>query len=198
MGLEKKALARPRLGGLVLAGGRSTRFGSEKAISQLEGRPLVAWVVAALALEAEAVAISAAAGSGVEAWAWAAGHPVLYDDPGHAAGPLAGLAAGLAWAAREGFDLLATLPCDTPRMGGAQIAVLVQAVGAAPAAYAVTVDGPQPLCAVWRVDAAPSISERLAGRAHPAVRGLLTELGAVTVRFDDAAPFANLNRSSDG
>lgn len=187
----------PRRAGLVLAGGRSSRFGGEKAVAVLEGRPLLAWSLSALQTCCAAVAVSAAAGSGAEAWARSAGIPVLHDDPGHARGPLAGLAAGLGWAAGEGFNTLATLPCDTPGVGLTHLGPLFEAAVGAPAAFAETADGPHPLCAVWRVSLLPLIAVRLAGGEHPSVRGLLSELGAVSVRFADPSPFRNMNRLAD-
>jgi molybdopterin-guanine dinucleotide biosynthesis protein A len=184
-------------GGLILAGGRSTRFGGEKAVAKLGGRPLLAWGLAALAPICEAVAVCARLSSGADALGLALGCEVLTDDPSHPAGPLAGVAAGLAWASKAGFDLLVTLPCDTPLIGTGEIGGLIAALGDAPAAYALTADGPHGLCAVWRTSAAAALSARLAAGDHPSVRSLLDELGAVAARFDDARPFRNINTPTD-
>lgn len=185
------------MAGLVLAGGRSRRFGREKATALWQGRPLLSWSLAALEGSCEAVAVSAAPGSRAESVARAAGRVVLHDDPGHASGPLAGLAAGLAWAASEGFDAVATLPCDTPLVGPAQIRALVGALGQGQAVHAVTDDGPQGLCAVWRCGLAAVLAARLAAGDHPPVHRLLTEIGSEPVRFTDAAAFRNVNTETD-
>ena len=42
---------------IVLAGGRSTRFGSDKAAAQLAGRPMLEWVVAAVGSVCEDVVV---------------------------------------------------------------------------------------------------------------------------------------------
>lgn len=186
-----------RLAGLVLAGGRSRRFGREKATALWQGRPLLAWSLAALEGGSEAVAVSAAPGSGAETLARTAGCVVLHDDPGHPGGPLAGLAAGLAWAASEGFDAVATLPCDTPLVGPAQIRALIEALGEGRAVHAVTDDGPQGLCAVWRCALAAGLAARLAAGDHPPVHRLLAEIGSRPVRFADAAAFRNVNTETD-
>jgi molybdopterin-guanine dinucleotide biosynthesis protein A len=186
-----------RTGGLILAGGRSARFGSEKAVAKLHGRALLAWGLAALTPICQAVAVSARRGSGADALALALGRQVLADDPSHTAGPLAGVAAGLAWAAKSGFDLLVTFPCDTPLIGACEIDALIAAVGDAPAAYALTPDGPHGLCAVWRTSAAAALSARLNAGDHPPVRSLLGELRAVAAHFDDARPFRNINTPAD-
>ncbi len=194
----KKPMDGPRVAGLVLAGGRSRRVGREKATAGWRGRPLLAWCLAALDGGCALVAVSAAPGSGAESLAWAADRRVIHDDPVHPRGPLAGLAAGLAWAASEGFDALATLPCDTPLVGPAVVRTLIEGLGEADGAHAVTEDGPQGLCAIWRsLGLAPALAARLAAGDHPPVHGLLAEIGSRPVRFADAARFRNINTEAD-
>src|SRR5579872_6173972 len=82
--------------GMVIAGGRSVRFGGEKAIADLMGSPLLLWAVRRLQNSCAAVAISARPATETEALAVAHGLPVLHDEPGDAEGPLAGVRAGLA------------------------------------------------------------------------------------------------------
>ncbi len=182
-----------RIAGLLLAGGRSSRFGSEKAVAPLAGRPLLAWSAGALAEVCKTVAVSAVADSEAALLAKSMGLPVVVDDPRHARGPLAGLAAGLAWAHATGFDHLVTLPCDTPLVSGRELSRLLADLGAGPAAYAVTEDGPQPLCAVWRVDLLGMLGVRLAMGRHPAVRAFLDDIEATPVSYADPTPFRNAN-----
>jgi molybdenum cofactor guanylyltransferase len=192
-----KPTGHPRVAGLVLAGGLSRRFGREKAAAEWRGRPLLAWCLDALGGECEIVAVSAAPGSAAESLAQAAGRAVLRDDPTHARGPLAGLAAGLVWAAAEGFDALATLPCDTPLVGPSEIRALISALGGAQAAHAVTKAGAHGLCAVWRCDLAPVLAAMLAAGAHPPVRRLLAQIGSRPVHFAEDGAFRNINTAED-
>lgn len=184
-------LAGPRLAGVVIAGGRSRRFGGEKAAALFAGRPLLHWAVQALAGRCDAVAVNAPPDSAAAAMARTGGHAALSDDPGHPSGPLAGLAAGLAWAKGQGFAWLATLPCDTPLLTSVHIAALGTPPDGAGAAFAATAQGPQPLCAVWRTDIAATLAERLADGRHPSVRAFLAEIGAAPVFFADEALFAD-------
>jgi molybdopterin-guanine dinucleotide biosynthesis protein A len=99
-----------RMAGLVLAGGRARRMGGlDKALQQVDGRTMLAAVIAALDLPV--VAISA---NGDPARFAAYGCPVLSDGEFQDQGPLAGILAGLEWASGLGMTALLTAPCDTP------------------------------------------------------------------------------------
>lgn len=185
------------IAGLVLAGGRSERFGSEKAMAELDGRPLVAIAAARLAASCSPVAVSARPASGAAMWAETEGLPLLHDLPGDADGPLAGVRAGLMWAKDIGADRLATLPCDVPDAPGDLVKRLSAALDGHLIAFAASADGIQPLCSVWKVAALGLLNQAMADGAHPPVRQFAGMPGAVTVRFDDASAFANVNRRED-
>ena len=182
--------------GMVVAGGRSTRFGGEKAAALLQGRPLLAWAVERLEHSCGEVAVNARPGTETEALARAAGLQVLHDAPGDADGPLAGVKAGLRWAMARGAALLAVSPCDAPLLPDDLFARLIEAAGSG-AAIAVTEEGRQPLCAVWPVDALPRLDAAMAGGAHPPTWRTLEQLGARHVRFDPPEAFANINTRDD-
>jgi molybdopterin-guanine dinucleotide biosynthesis protein A len=181
---------------VVIAGGRSVRFGGEKASAELAGRPLLLWAVDRLRRSCAVVAVNTRPGTEAEALARKAGLPVLYDAPGDAAGPLAGVKAGLTWAATVGAGTLAVSPCDAPLLPDDLFARLINAAGDG-AAMAETADGRQPLCAVWPTSALARLTALLAEGAHPPTWSVLEGLGAVQVLFEDAAAFANLNTRAD-
>jgi molybdopterin-guanine dinucleotide biosynthesis protein A len=183
--------------GLVLAGGRSERFGAEKAMARLGGRPLIAIAEARLAADCYPLAVSARPGSGAAAWAQAAGHTVLHDHADDADGPLAGVKAGLTWAKSLGATHMATLPCDTPHAPADITRRLLASMGAAFLAVAETEDGVHPLCALWRTEALAPLTLAMAGGAHPSVYGFADRIGGRRVRFPDPAAFANVNRPED-
>lgn len=160
------------------------------------GQPLMDASARPLA-ELACVTVSTRPGSGAERHARARGWPVIHDDPALPSGPLAGLAAGLQWARQHGFTYVATAPCDAPLLPADLFHRLAGAIGAAPAAYAVTPQRDHPLCALWRVDLAEAIAARLAAGEHPPVRDVLAACGAVAVHFEDTCAFGNANTKAE-
>jgi molybdopterin-guanine dinucleotide biosynthesis protein A len=188
--------ATARVAGVVLAGGRSVRFGGEKAVALLDGRSLLAWAFERLRSICAEVAINARPGTEAEAVAQSLGLPVLHDAAGDALGPLAGVKAGLIWAEQRGATMLAVSPCDAPLLPD-DLYVRLLASAAGGAAMATTTDGRQPLCALWPVAALPAVRVALADGAHPPTWRLLEQLGARNVRFERADEFANVNTRDD-
>ncbi|KAB2862275.1 MAG: molybdenum cofactor guanylyltransferase MobA [Bauldia sp.] len=99
--------------GVVLAGGRSRRMGTEKALILLGGRPLLAHVVERLGPQVDALVVNA---NGDPARFAAFGIPVVADPVPDFAGPLAGVLAGMLWARANlpAARLVATVATDTP------------------------------------------------------------------------------------
>ncbi|MDQ0465408.1 molybdopterin-guanine dinucleotide biosynthesis protein A [Caulobacter ginsengisoli] len=168
------------IAGLVLAGGRSSRFGSDKAAALLDGRPLLDWALDALRPHCMALAVSGPGG--------------LADAPGDPDGPLSGVKAGLIWAREIGASRLATLPCDVPRVP-ADLVPCLAAVDAR-VVSARTVDGSQPLCALWSVDLLDAITAELAA-GHPSIQDLQARLGGAQLLFENERAFRNVNRPED-
>lgn len=182
--------------GLVLAGGRSVRFGGEKAVAVFRGKPLLSWAVERLRSTCTQIGANVRSGTEAEALAHSAGLPTIYDAPGDALGPLAGVKAGLIWAETLGARVLAVSPCDAPLLpDDLFVRLLENAQGGA--AMAETSDGRQPLCALWPVTALPVVREALAGGAHPPTWQVLVGLGARQVFFERSAAFANINTRDD-
>ena len=98
--------------GVILAGGLATRMGGgDKALLPLGGRPMLDHVVERLAPQVDAMALSA--NGDAERFA-AYGLPVLGDSIDGYPGPLAGVLAGLDWAAEHGAASIITVASDTP------------------------------------------------------------------------------------
>lgn len=182
--------------GMVVAGGRSQRFGGEKAVATLAGRPLLLWAVERLSEACPRVAVNARPGTAAESLAREHGLPVIHDVPGDPDGPLAGVKAGLQWASGQGALQLAVSPCDVPSVPRGMYPKLLAAAGEG-AALAETSEGRQPQCAIWPVSALRMLTAALAGGQHPPTWRMLEELRAVKVCFDPPESFSNLNTRED-
>jgi molybdopterin-guanine dinucleotide biosynthesis protein A len=102
-------MSRPSITGVVLAGGRASRWGGrDKGLIELCGRPMIRHVLDALQPQVEQVLINA--NRNLEEYR-AFGVPVVTDASGDFLGPLAGIASGLAAARTE---WVAVVPCDSP------------------------------------------------------------------------------------
>lgn len=107
--------------GVILAGGASKRFGSNKALVDLDGRPIVAHVAACAAPQVDLLVLNAADDAA------ATGLTIVRDvAPGE--GPLGGWLAGLTWAKARGFPLMAAFACDTPHFPSDTVARLKAAM----------------------------------------------------------------------
>ena len=105
---------RPKTAGIILAGGRSRRMGGgDKCLQPLGGEYLISHVIARARSQVDALAINA---NGDPARFADFGLPVIADSVEGFAGPLAGVLAGLDWAAEAVPDSvwLATFACDAP------------------------------------------------------------------------------------
>jgi molybdopterin-guanine dinucleotide biosynthesis protein A len=139
--------------GFVLAGGRSSRMGVDKALLHYAGRSLIERAVDLLkgaGLESHIV------GARPDLAAYA---PVIEDlHPG--CGPLGGIEAALASSNSE-WNLF--LPVDLPLLPSAFVAYLMERARISDAAATIPVlgGGPQPLCAVYRRDLLAGIRKSL-------------------------------------
>jgi molybdopterin-guanine dinucleotide biosynthesis protein A len=169
-------VARPRLTGVLLVGGASTRFGSPKALARLEGETLAerAWRTLGEACDAR-LAFGKAADRLVLPFP-------LRDDDSDVRAPLAGIVAGLRAARTE---VAVMLPVDVPLVSASLLRELAQACAEA----AVTQTGPLP--AAFRKTALPVLERRL-GKRQLALHEALAELDTKRVGVDEAL-VANVN-----
>ncbi|WP_298858150.1 molybdenum cofactor guanylyltransferase MobA [uncultured Sulfitobacter sp.] len=98
--------------GVILAGGQATRMGGgDKGLRMLGGQSLLARVEARLAPQVDRLALNA---NGNAARFADMGLPVIADSIEGFAGPLAGVLAGMDWAASLGAETIVTAAADTP------------------------------------------------------------------------------------
>jgi molybdenum cofactor guanylyltransferase len=115
--------------GCILAGGRSSRFGADKALVIWQGRPLLAHAIKRLLPQVDELIINTYSGA---AEYLEYGYPLVPDRTLSFEGPLAGVLAGLEWAEKHGASHLATAAVDTPLFPENLVAMLLQKAGLLP------------------------------------------------------------------
>ena len=182
--------ASQRITGVILAGGQGRRMGGvDKGLRELRGKPMIEWVLERFAPQVDAVLINA--NQNLERYA-RFGHPVVTDEIGGYAGPLAGLQSALS-KARD--PLVATVPCDSPFLPADLVARLNSALQARQTQLAVarTGDQPHPVFCLCRRDVLPHLTQFLAGGGRK-IDAWYATLRVVEVAFDDAVEaFSNIN-----
>lgn len=162
---------------VVLAGGTSSRFGSDKAAFLLAGRPLVRWVIEAVRTICGDVVVVRAPGSPPWPFPLPDGVKVVTDPVPHL-GPLAGLVRGLEvtqtpWAL--------AVACDAPTLQPAVVARLL-ALRANSDVVLGQVDGrPQPFPGVYRTDVARAAFVRALALGERGIRAAVASLRVVMV-----------------
>ena len=163
--------------GVVLAGGKSTRFGSDKALAELDGHTLLARAVDALSGWCEFVVVA-----GRET----APAPTLPDWPAPDMGPLAGLAAALHLARDEDYDAVLSIGVDAAGLPDN----LPELLGIGPAYIA-----SQPVIGLWPAATLPTLEAIL---TSPGRHSLLAFAEAVKARaITPPHPPANINTPAD-
>lgn len=183
--------AAPGLDGLVLAGGRSTRFGSDKRLALFGDEELIRRAVRRLATLATGT-VFVATGPRRERLPGTAGAVVIADAPA-GRGPLGGIAAGLE---RSSHGLL-VLGCDLPLVSLATLSRVASAGRATDRPAAVrSARGWEPLVAYWPRRVYKQVRAAIdAGRLAP--HALLDALAAVAVAGVRPAELSNVNTRDD-
>jgi len=163
-----------RILGAVLAGGRSSRFGSDKASALWGDQALADHAAAALAGHVDLV-IRVGGDVGIP------------DLPCPELGPLGGIAGALDHAAAHGFHSVLTIACDMPRLPEGLVEALLRRT---PAFCA-----DAPVLGHWPAALAPDLIEMLQSSGDRSVRRWARAVGALPV--PSPAPLANINTPAD-
>ena len=186
--------------GVVLAGGRSRRYGSDKAFAELGGVSLVHRAARTLLPLAGRVVVVA---NDLDRHSLE-GMPVRPDLVG-GLGPLGGLHTAVAWAAEEAMRGVVVLATDMPFVPTPLLEDLASRLerGAAVVPASHGPRGFEPLCAAYDVGCLPAIEaaieegDRAVISFFPAVDLRIVELARVSSFGDPDTMFFNVNRPED-
>ena len=163
--------------GCVLAGGLSSRFGSDKALAEIAGHTLLALAIDSMSGWCDHVIVV-----GREA----APAPCLPDWPKPGMGPLAGIAAALHFARDEGYEAVLTCGVDSAGLPDDLPALL----GLAPAYLA-----DQPVIGIWPAAASSTLDRILSAQGRHSMMQFAESIGARAVKL--AQKPANINTPAD-
>jgi molybdopterin-guanine dinucleotide biosynthesis protein A len=187
--------------GLLLAGGQSRRMGGgDKALRLLGGVSLLDRVIARFRPQVGALVINA---NGDPARFAGFGLPVVADRVPDFAGPLAGVLAGLDWAAahQPGWEFVASVATDAPFLPYDLVARLVQGVREAGADLACAASGGRahPVFGLWPMRLREDLRHAVVVEGIRKVDAWTGRHKLVTVSFADLSvdPFFNANRPED-
>ena len=163
--------------GVVLAGGSSSRFGSDKALAELDGHTLLALAVDTLSGWCEHVVVV-----GREQ----APAPTLPDWPRPGMGPLGGLAAALRFALDEGYATVLSCPVDAIGLPDD----LPARLDPAPSFVAA-----QPVIGLWPAVSAAQIDALLHSEERHSMKRFAQKIGARGLELPHTLP--NINTPED-
>ncbi len=184
--------------GIILAGGQSTRMGGgDKCFKTLGGQSILSHVMDRISPQVADLALNA---NGDAARFADVGLPVVPDSIDGFAGPLAGVLAGLDWAAERGADTLVTAAADTPFFPPDLVPNLLLASEdmAAPLVLATSDNGRHPTFGLWPVALRDDLRAALTDGLRKVVLWTDSHHGR-TAHFagSDPDPFFNINTPED-
>ena len=192
----------PRNLGAILAGGRSLRYGSPKALARVGGEPIIERVTRALrAAGTDVVAITSDDAIATSAQARARADAVA------GLGALGGIHTALLWAREEGRPGALAVACDMPFLSVPLLeAILALAHGGTYDLVAPEGGGPriiEPLCAWYGVTCLDAIESAIARADHRMI-GFHTDVRAGRIPLEDVLRlglperlFLNVNSPAD-
>ena len=182
------------ISGVVLAGGQGRRMGGiDKGLRLLRDKPMVQWVIERFSPQVDELLINA--NQNLETYR-EFGHRVIPDAIGGYAGPLAGLHRALSEAQ---YDLVATVPCDSPFLPVDLVVRLRTALDwhRADLAVARTGEQPHPVFCLCRKSLLPGLAAFLADGGRK-IDTWYSALNVTEVAFDDnAGAFSNINTEAE-
>lgn len=179
-----------RICAVIIAGGRSSRMGREKAFESIRGRTIIGRVMERVRPQVETVILNA---NGDATRFGELALPVINDLRSEIGTPLAGVHAALNYAQERGYGAVLTVPSDTPFLPAA----LVRRLRDAAAAAAIAASGGQQhyLTGLWSSGLLGSIERALSEQRTPRLQDWAQMCDAAVVDWPVVPydPFFNVN-----
>jgi molybdopterin-guanine dinucleotide biosynthesis protein A len=191
----------PPICGIILAGGLARRMGGgDKPLKMIAGKPILAHVIERLSPQCAELVLNA---NGNPARFAQVGLPVIADDVPDFAGPLAGILAGLDWAAAKmpGAHHAISVAADTPFIPRDLVRRLNAARQAQSADIAVAASGGRthPVIALWPLTLRDALRRALVEEGERKIDRFTARYHVAEVSWPDMPhdPFFNVNELGD-
>ena len=185
-----------RILGAIIAGGASTRMGSEKALMLLDGVPLLERVASRLRIQVDHLILNA---NGDTSRFGTTKLEVVPDLITAIQTPLVGLHAVLKYGAEHGFDAVVTVPSDSPFIPLDLVKRLVEAGEIKGAAIAHSRNQKHFLTGIWTTALARPLEKLILQENLRRMQDFALRVEAVSVTWLDHPhdPFFNVNTPED-
>ncbi len=182
-----------KIAAVIIAGGKSTRMGREKAFIEIRGHTVIDRIVRRVTPQCQWLSVNANgntsrfAGLGLE----------IFPDTEDLGTPLAGLLAALAYGRRGSANAVLTVPSDTPFLPHD----LVERLDRTHSLAAVAASGGEKhyLTGLWRRDALEPLAELIHAKRLFRVKDAVSQLSAAVETWptEPYDPFFNVNTPAD-
>ena len=183
--------------GVILAGGRAERMGGgDKCLREVGGKAILARVIERVRLQVDALVLNA---NGDPARFSALGLPVVLDSVPDFAGPLAGVLAGLEWAAAHHpqAHYIVTVPADGPFVPRDLVRHLTDTLATEDAELVTAASGAQtyPVVGLWPVKLRTALQDALTKEGVRKIDGWTRGFRRAIATFpaEPVDPFFNAN-----
>lgn len=179
-----------RVAGVVLAGGLSSRFGSDKAFAQFHGLTMISYAIQEIIMACEKIVIS---GEASKYGKW--GYKCIPDNFKHA-GPLGGVEATMTYLVGENYTHVLVSTCDMPLIDSHLLRKLINQD--ADSSQGVCYEN-QPFPCLLPTECLPEVRGILKSQGRHSMKQLFANLKMIKLLIEDVETikFANANTFED-
>jgi len=178
----QNAELRKEIGAIILAGGKSRRFGTDKAVYSFQGKPLIENVIKIVERVTRNIFIISNSPEQMDFL----NYPV-FQDIIQGAGPLGGIYTGLI---HSEFELNLVLPCDMPHISTDCLDFLISNTNGNDITVPLHKNRLEPLCAVYSRSCIPHIKDQIETK-DVQVFQFYDKVDTLKINFSDDLPFYN-------
>ena len=182
--------------GVVLAGGKSKRFGEDKSSVMLDGKTLIEHTLNKIKLKFKTIAI-------VSNNINLKNHIIIKDCIDGQLGPLVGALSAMKWIKKNNysFNWIATFPCDTPFFNNSLIDKFIESSKSNDSLlyFAKSEKKRHNIFGLWSIKLIETLENDITKNNHRKVEKWANKIGVklINISYKDLDPFFNINTKED-